>query len=688
MEDENLIISKLRELLAKDLVHRKSIETELYRSEEKFRQLLEQLTDAIYFSSLDGKFIEFNKATCLLLGYSPDELRNLHVQEIYANPEEREKLTYTIRAYREIHDYEILLKKKNGELIDCSVSSSVRKNKEGEITGFQGIIRDITLRKKAEALQRGKDLAEQANKFKAEFLANMSHEIRTPMNAIVGMVHLLHQTELTEKQQQYLHAIDTSSENLLQIINDILDFSKIEAGKLKFEDKYFSLRDIVNDLVNTIRFKADEKGLQLVVQIDEQIPEQISGDPLRLNQILLNLVSNAIKFTPGGQISVFIKLIDMRSDRVRLFFSVKDTGIGIEQKKLTNIFESFTQASEDTTRIYGGTGLGLTIVKKLIDMLNGAIMVKSKLGEGSEFLFELDFKISKDRQAAVTKQQKDVALQDIGNCYILLVEDHPINQIVTVEMLKNVWKNVRIDIAENGRIAVDKVSHNAYDLVLMDVMMPEMDGHMATRYIRNTLPPPASGVPILALTAYATTGEAEKCIESGMNDYISKPVDPKLLTTKIVMLLQGSGYFARMTTTENVMITEPENIQEQSLIADNSTPSSKEIDLSYFHTITEEDKDLKVRMLRIMLDETPDEMYKLQKFSDEQNWDSLRAIAHKMKSSMQFLGMKETLNTVRFIELSAKEKKNLHQLPEKVRMVVRDCEMALTQLAAELTKMQ
>ncbi|MBC8173002.1 MAG: response regulator [Chitinophagales bacterium] len=660
-------------MLAYDFAHRKSNETELYKSEEKYRLLLEQLTDAIYLTSTDGRFLEFNKATSILLGYSDEELRHLAVQEIYVNRQDRETFTQVLHAHKEIQDYEIQLKKKNGDLIDCLVTSSIRKSRDGVVIAYQGIIRDITFRKRAEILQREKELSDKANKFKAEFLANMSHEIRTPMNAIVGMVHLLHQTPLTEKQKNYLHAIDTSSENLLQIINDVLDFSKIEAGKLELEEKYFALREIVSDLVNTIRFKADEKGLKFVVQIDENIPLQIAGDPLRLNQILLNLVSNAIKFTAQGEIKVFIKLIDLHAERARIFFSVKDTGIGIAQDKLTSIFESFTQANTDTTRIYGGTGLGLSIVKKLIDMLNGAIMVKSKINEGSEFLFELDFKVSKDRQKIIKKEKEEEVFIEIGACRILLVEDHPINQMVTAETLMNRWKQLHIDVAENGKIALEKLRENDYDIVLMDVLMPEMDGHTATRIIRSVLEPPKSQIPILAFTAYATTGEAEKCLQSGMDDYISKPVDPQALEQKIIQLLKRKNYFEK-----NNIITGKTNHQ----------PAHINIDLNYFNTITEEDNELKIKMIRIMLDETPDEMVKLQKYLIEENWDNLRAIAHKMKSSMQFLGLKHTLETVKAIELSAKNRTELNDLPDKISQVIKDCEAALRSLKLELEKIQ
>lgn len=668
-------VEQIRELLARDFLHRKTLEKQLYGSEEKYMNLLDQLSEAIYFTSADGQFLEFNKATGELLGYTSEELRKLNARHIYASPGDRETFVNIINEKNEVVDYEVQLKRKNGEIIDCLETSTVKFSSSGNIIGYQGIIRDITFRKKAEALQRGKDLAEQANKFKAEFLANMSHEIRTPMNAIVGMVHLLHQTELTPKQVEYLHAIDTSAASLLELINDILDFSKIEAGKLQLEEKYFSLRQGISDLIETIRFKADEKNLKLELDIDEHIPAFISGDPLRLNQILLNLVSNAIKFTQQGEIRVMVKLIDMINQKARILFTVSDTGIGIAPGKLNTIFDSFTQATTDTTRIYGGTGLGLAIVKRLIDMLNGAIMVKSKPGEGSEFIFEVDFTVQQDSSVKMPEPEAVVELpDDIGNCRILLAEDHPINQLVTSEMLKGKWKNIVVDIVNNGREAIEKLKTTHYDLILMDVQMPEMNGHDATRYIRSEFQPPVSKVPILAFTAYATTGEADKCIEAGMDDYISKPVDPDSLCRKVYDLLRRSGYF------------EDKNPEIQKVSS--HAAQAARLDLNYFNTITENDIELKIKMMRIMLDETPEETKKLQTYLAEENWDGLRSTAHKMKSSMQFLGLGDMLELVKSIELSAKEKTRLDALPEKVNKVVLACQSAMNELKAELDKIQ
>lgn len=658
----------LRELLSKYYLHSKEVERELHESESKFKSLLEQLTDAIYFTSIDGEFLEFNRATVELLGYTREEMQELNVAQTYVNPEDRNRFHDRIMSEGEVVDYEIKLRKKNGETIDCLVTASLRMDAEGRALGYQGIIRDITLRKKAEALQRAKDLAEQANKFKAEFLANMSHEIRTPINAIIGMVHLLHQTPLTEKQIEYLHAIDNSADNLLQLINDILDFSKIEAGKLQLEEKSFNIRAVIEQLVSTMRFKATEKGVDLTLQIDDDVPEAVAGDPLRLNQIMLNLISNAIKFTHTGSITVTVKLIDVMDNRARMYFNVRDTGIGIPPDRLGSIFESFTQANMDTTRIYGGTGLGLAIVKKLIDMLNGAIMVKSKLGEGSEFIFEIDFVITRDNPDMQLLETSEAAIPDLGNCRLLIADDHPINQLVTSELLRHAWPDMSIEVAATGKEVLEKLNTHQFDLILMDVQMPEMNGLDATRAIR-LLPDQRAKIPIVAFTAYATTGEVEKCLQAGMDDYISKPVVPALLCRKIYDQLVRSGYDF-----------DAHGRKSGTLVQD--------IDLSYLNVMTADDASLKAKMLQIMLDETPGEIELLEKHFETANWDGLRAVAHKMKSSVEFMGLKETLETLKSIELSAKERTGLDLLEPKINTVILSCRSALTGLQEELDKIQ
>ena len=671
MED-NLLIEKLRELMASDFIHRKSIETELYRSEEKYRLLVDQLGDAIYLSSTDGYFEGFNRAMNELFGYSYQELRQLRVQDIYAREADRTPLIQQLRERGEVRDYEVKLKKKNGEFMDCLITSSLRLDEENRIIGYQGIIRDITLRKKAMSLQQEKDLAERANRFKAEFLANMSHEIRTPLNAINGMVQLMQGTPLNPKQREYMEAISTSGESLLHIINEILDFSKIEAGRMELEKHPFSIRKNVESLIATIRFKAEEKGLDLVLDMADDIPETLLGDGLRLNQILLNLVSNAIKFTAEGEVMVTTRLIDIIGAQARIFFSVKDTGIGIESEHLETIFDSFTQAATDTTRLYGGTGLGLAIVKKLVEILNGAIMVKSKLGEGSEFIFEVEMEVADAQNAteAPEKEGRTLKVKDL-EARLLLAEDHPLNQLVTTEMLKGKWPSLEIEVAENGKQAIAMLEDKHYDLVLMDVQMPEMDGHTATRYIRSSMPAPTNELPILAFTAYATSGEAEKCLQAGMNDYVSKPVMAHILQDKIIDLLIAHPGF-----------------DNERIIFEKEASNTEQLNLNYLDAITDDDNDLKTRMLGIMLDETPIELKRLEEQAAAANWDGVRATAHKMKSTMQFLGLNDTLDQVKFIELSAREKVNLPEVHERIKKVTEVCNEVMEGIRLEIQRIK
>ncbi|HKR04820.1 MAG TPA: response regulator [Bacteroidia bacterium] len=390
--------------------------------------------------------------------------------------------------------------------------------------------------KKIAELERSK--AEEAKKFEQQFLANMSHEIRTPMNVVIGMTNLLLKTNMNEQQSKYINAIKHSSENLLVIINDILDLSKIEAGKIDFESIHFSLQQTVNLVHTTLKFKAEDKGLHMVTEIDPSLPPMIIGDPVRLSQVLLNLAGNAIKFTDKGTITIQCKKQKEENKTVWIEFSVTDTGIGIAEEIVPKIFESFTQASSDTTRKYGGTGLGLTISKQLVELQAGSIHVKSTLGVGSTFSFILPYQAGSE----MTKEEKvrnpdPYVLDVLKTKKILLVEDNPFNQIVATDTIQDLIKGIQLDVADNGRKAVDMLRKNAYDLVIMDIQMPEMDGYEATKFIRSNFPAPVKDIPIMAMTANVIKEEIEKCFDSGMNSYIAKPFDPEDLFNKISSLL-------------------------------------------------------------------------------------------------------------------------------------------------------
>jgi signal transduction histidine kinase/CheY-like chemotaxis protein len=387
------------------------------------------------------------------------------------------------------------------------------------------------LKRSEEELKISKEIAEQAVVVKSNFLANMSHEIRTPMNAVIGFTNLLETTQLDERQQEFVHAIKVSGKSLMTIINDILDYSKIESGKIVIEQIPFSIREIFESLLILLQPKSTEKKLELALYTEKSVPQIVMGDPTRLMQILLNLCDNALKYTArGGNIEVSAKAMQENEKAVTIQFSVKDTGIGIAADKQALIFERFTQANASSTRIHGGTGLGLSIVKNLVELQNGFVSVESEEGEGSTFSFVLTYpKPLAKKEAVEPVMQTQWPKEEGGGLRILLVEDNPMNQSLGVHVLRKF--GFEPEIAVNGKVAVEKLQQKKFDLVLMDIQMPEMDGYQATTYIRNELKSP---VPIVALTAHAMNGEREKCLGLGMDDYISKPFNPKELHEKIM----------------------------------------------------------------------------------------------------------------------------------------------------------
>ncbi len=384
-------------------------------------------------------------------------------------------------------------------------------------------------KKNEEALIKARLTAESADKAKMLFLTNMSHEIRTPMNAIVGITDILLEEDIDKKHKDNLHIIKHSADNLLVIINDILDFSKIEAGKIELEQIEFNIREMLDNVLKTFLLKTTQKDISFEILIDEEIPQQLIGDPFRLNQVLINIINNAIKFTHEGKVTCSIKTVSSTNDIITIKFCISDTGIGISKSKIDTIFESFTQESNVITRKYGGTGLGLTISKKLVEMQSGKIWVESKIGVGSTFTIEMPFEISNNTS---TFTKNITTLKDLSDLKVLVVEDNSMNQIVANQLLKK-WK-ANVDTVSNGIEAIEILCTNTYDVILMDLQMPHMDGYEATKIIRDKNSKVLNhNVPIIALTADAFPEIKRKTLDCGMNDFISKPFKQDELFVKL-----------------------------------------------------------------------------------------------------------------------------------------------------------
>jgi PAS domain S-box-containing protein len=517
-----------------DNTERKINEDKIKQSEQRFRDVVESAGEYIWEVDNKLNFTYLSDRVKQVLGYNPSELSGKCLFDLMPSAEKsrfRKVFVDILTTNSALSNFESQLFHKNGEIVWHLLSGLPIINNKNQIVGFRGVGLDITERKMAEEeLRKAKDMAEEASRAKAVFLSTMSHELRTPLNAVIGLTYLLLQDSPKPEQIENLETLNFSAENLLAIINDILDYGKIEAGKVVLEEVEINLTDLLNRIKNTFKPKAQTKSINLSLMRDSDLPEIVMGDPFRLSQILNNLVSNAVKFTEKGRVIVSVNVVEKSQDRVNLHFSVKDSGIGISNENIDRIFEVFNQASSETTRKYGGTGLGLSITCNLLELMGSKIKVKSTFGLGSEFYFDLSMKIGKAEGLHSPVLPKEY--KSLSGVRILLVEDNQVNQLVARKFLKR-W-DIEVDMADNGLIAVDKIIHNQYNLILMDLQMPEMDGFTAAKEIRKMQDEKFRNLPIIALTASAMLEIQDKVHESGMNDFLTKPFNPPELYAKIV----------------------------------------------------------------------------------------------------------------------------------------------------------
>ena len=601
--------------------------------------LIEASLDPLVTISTEGKITDMNQATVDIIGMSREELTDTDFFDYFTEPQMAREVYQEVFAKGSVADLPLTLRHKDGKLTDVLFNGSVYKDDRGNVLGVVIVARDITNQKRiatelteaivfaemateiAEVAKTKAEsstlIAENAVKAKQQFLSNMSHEIRTPMNAIIGFTKVLLKTELSAKQKEYLTAIKLSGDALIVLINDILDLAKVDAGKMTFEQVPFKMSVSIAAMIHLFETKIWEKNLLLIKEYDKNIPEVLLGDPVRLHQIILNLVSNAVKFTSIGSITVSVRLLSEDDEKVTIEFSVKDTGIGISESKKASIFDNFQQATSGTSRLYGGTGLGLAIVKQLVEPQGGTIRVNSKLDEGSTFSFILSFqKTMEDAEIEIVSTEID---SENSNIRVLVVEDIPLNQLLMKTLLDDF--GFERDMADNGKIAIEKLKSNTYDIILMDLQMPEMNGFEATDFIRNRM---HLDIPIIALTADVTTVDLAKCKAVGMNDYIAKPVDERILYSKIMGLAKK---------TPSGLPVEPESIELEEI------NKIKCINLEYLNTRTKSNPLLMMEMITLYLEQTPPLISAMKKGLNNKDWVSLQAAVHKMIPSFAIMGM-------------------------------------------------
>lgn len=575
-----------------------------------YKSVVEDGSDIIFIVDYHGKILYHNASVEETLGHKPKSLIGRNFFD-FILPETltefRKKYQQSCKKpYQEAVEFEFLCQNKKYKYLEFN--SINLKQKEG-IEGLILDCRDITQRKQdAEELLR-------AQKAKEQFLANISHEIRTPINGIAGMAALLSKSPTMEEQVTYLNAIKSAADNLKVIINDILDLASTESGKLKFEKIGFSLKNLVNSLVGTFQVQAREKEIELSCIIEPGADKILIGDPVRLNQILINLISNAIKFTHLGYIRLRVSVDKTVNTKVFIRFDVMDTGIGIPKEKLSTIFESFGQADASVTRKYGGTGLGLTIVKQLVELQHGSIKVQSKEDKGSTFTVVIPYAIGKPGDVTMDDERTphgDMVRSHLKNLRILLVEDNDINRLYASSVLKPL--DCQLEMAENGYVAVEKLKNGTFDIVLMDIQMPVMDGFEATKAIRMS-DPPKNKIPIIALTANATRRDIEKCLQSGMNDCISKPFTPEDLFRIL----------SKFAPAESGVIDKRRQVQA---------------DLSYLRSVSNGNPDFVKEMITTLQDSVPQAVEQIKSFAKAGDVKGLAKAIHKIKPALTMMGLK------------------------------------------------
>jgi PAS domain S-box-containing protein len=642
-----------------DITAQKTAEQALKIKEEKYRNIIDNINLGLVEVDLNEKIMYVNNRFCDMSGYDLAELEGQDITKIFGYKDNLETIT-TKKSLRKqgISDaYELEVKNKQGETKWWLISGAPNYNDKGDLIGSTGIHLDITEQKFLEnELISAKNAAEASASAKEIFLANMSHEIRTPMNAIIGMSNQLAKTPLGKDQQFYLETIHSAADSLLIIINDILDLSKVEAGMVTLENIPFQPEELLKRVMSVMKLKAEEKGLKFTNSFyDNNISGVLIGDPHRINQVMLNLISNAIKFTEKGQVDIIFDLIKEIDNEQTIRISIIDTGIGMKDNFIENLFQKFTQEDISTTRTYGGTGLGMSICKELIELMGGTIDIKSKKGIGTTVSFGL--KLQKGDMEDITPKSTQILNTDIiKDKKFLIVDDNQMNQLVASAILSNY--GAHIQTAFNGKEAVAKIRQESFDVVFMDIQMPEMDGIEATGIIRAEI---SKELPIIALTAYAIQGDKEKFMAAGMNGYLSKPFEEAELLMVVNQNLKASPV--------NTDPTPEYAVEEKDLY-----------DLSQLKLIAQGNKNFIHQMITLFIEQSTKSVAEINTAYANQDFETVSKVAHRLKPSLDNMGISSLKTTIRSIEQSATTLQTSDELEQMISALETTIKLVIQQL--------
>lgn len=647
---------------SQDITERKKIEEVIRSGEEKYKSIIENMNLGMVELDKDSTIIFTNDNLSRMTGFTKDELYGKKLYNVFSEGESRhfikQKMYLKNKGVSEV--YEFITKNKQGESRWWLVSGVPLFSGSGEFKGSLVICLDISQQKLLEQqLRDAKQQAEESSRAKELFLANMSHEIRTPMNAILGMGSQLQKTRMDEKQQFYLDSINSAASNLLVIINDILDFSKIEAGKMTLDNVGFEMQEIINKALQVINHKAEEKGLEISSVIDPNIAPVLIGDPYRINQVLINLLGNSVKFTEKGSVRIHCSLAEDNKDHQKVQIEVVDTGIGMSDEFINSLFDKFIQEDDRNGKKYAGTGLGMSIVKELVELMKGSISVESKKNIGT--LIKLNLPFIKGSNADLPKKpEKKINSKILSNKKVLLVEDNEMNRVLAKIVLSQY--SAIVDEAVNGEQAVAAVRNNHYDIILMDMRMPVMDGVEATHIIRNEI---SKDIPIIALTANAVVGEKQKCLDAGMNDFLVKPFEEEELVQVMAKWLGIETYI------ESINRKKKEEMNAPLFTIKNLLDVSRG------------KKEFVAKMLNIFIKEASLSLQNIREA--EKNGDILKisSTAHKIKPSLNNMGVFSVKDEILKLEALANNPEDIQYLPE----IINKVELVLQEVINQISQM-